>query len=182
MGDPAADIDLSRLRIIVFDILHSLDSNDSMTINRLRRECESGLDLKANSLNGPVVKKLLTDILGEFQAVFKGLKKQIINDGCGGDGQSNFVGQKYSATEIKFIMNVVNEYISKDEEGFKDICRSTRGVNGRIRFTTDMWQEIGILIPHRTSGSIQMLVQRELMKGQFKEIIVRLYLINICCL
>lgn len=151
------DIDASRLRIIVFHILHGTSSLDLISINQLRRDCEAGLNLKPKSLDGPLVRDLLTSILAEYQIAFLGIK----TDALDGD----FKSKKFSTAEREFIMKIVNEYVSKGVIALEDICNKHLAGERRER-RSDMWQELCVLIPHRKKSSLQQLLQRELTKGQ----------------
>ena len=162
------NIDAYRLRLVVFDILHSLKSLEDVTISSLRRSCEIYLDLKEDSLKGPVVKELLAKILSEFNSVFMGFKKDTLNPGYDYDDEvpSSFnKSRKFSEAETAFIMKVVGEYTAANP--FVPLCRGTRAIGNRHYCTTGLWKELCILIPNRYKKSMQELVEIELMKGEY---------------
>ena len=158
------NIDAYRLRLVVFDILHSLKSLEDVTISSLRRSCEIYLNLKEDSLKGPVVKELLAKILSEFNSVFMGFKKD--TPAYDDEVPSSFnKSRKFSDAETAFIMKVVGEYTAANP--FVPLCRGTRAIGNRHYCTTGLWKELCILIPNRYKKSMQELVEIELMKGEY---------------
>ena len=158
------NIDAYRLRLVVFDILHSLKSLEDVTISSLRRSCEIYLNLKEDSLKGPVVKELLAKILSEFNSVFMGFKKDTFD--YDDEVPSSFnKSRKFSDAETAFIMKVVGEYTAANP--FVPLCRGTRAIGDRRYCISGLWKELCILIPNRYKKSMQELVEIELMKGEY---------------
>lgn len=151
-----SNFDLFRLREAVFEILFASKKVDEVSLNSLRRNCESHLGISSNTLDGQQYKEPLLSIFADFifiNDIWKKWKKKY--------GSTEIQEQIYSAGEIDFIARVFRDYVSTyNVEPTTIQFQSTR------RCQDPIWAKLCKLVPHLSESGVQEIVKSAIDAGQ----------------
>lgn len=156
MRAAAHNFDLFRLREIVFEILFVSKKVDKVSLNSLRRDCESRLELSTNTLDGQLYKEPLLLMFTDFMMIneiYKRWKKKY--------GATYTQEHEYTVCETDFVLRVFREYMATYDVDIADIpFQSTR------RCQHPIWVKLCKLVPHLSEREAQEIVRSAMDKGQ----------------
>jgi hypothetical protein len=148
--------DLFRLRETVFEILFAAKKVDEVSLNSLRRDCESRLKLSTNTLDGQLCKEPLLLMFTDFMMIneiYKKWKKKY--------GATYTQEHEYIVGETDFVVRVFREYLTTYDVDIADIpFQSTR------RCQHPIWVKLCKLVPHLSEREAQEIVRSAMDKGQ----------------
>jgi hypothetical protein len=152
----AHSFDLFRLREIVFEILFVSKKVDEISLNSLRRDCESRLELSTNTLDGQQYKEPLLLMFTDFMMIneiYKKWKKKY--------GATYTQEHEYTVGETDFVVKAFREYMTTYDVDIVDIpFQSTR------RCQHPIWVKLCKLVPQLSEREVQEIVRSAMEKGQ----------------
>ena len=160
MQQAASNFDFFRLREIVFEILYASRKIDEVSLNSLRRDCESYLGLSPSALDGQQYKEPLLSMFTDFifiNEIYKKWKKKY--------GSTEIQQHVYTAGETDFVTRVFLDYISTYDVEIANIpFQSTR------RYRHPIWVILCKLVPHLSERGVQEIVKSAIDEGQSDEL------------
>lgn len=148
--------DLFRLREAVFEILFASKKVNEVSLNSLRRKCESHLGISSNTLDGQQYKEPLLSMFTDFIFI-----NDISNKWKKKYGFTDIQEQTYTAGETDFITRVFRDYISTYSLELATIqFQSTR------RCQDPIWAKLCKLVPHLSVRGVQEIVKSTIDLGQ----------------
>lgn len=152
----APSFDLFRLRETVFEILFAVKKVDEVSLNSLRRDCESHLELSTNTLDGQLYKEPLLLMFTDFMMIneiYKKWKKKY--------GATYTQEHEYTVGETDFVVSAFREYMATYDVDIADIpLQSTR------RCQHPIWMKLCKLVPHLSEREVQEIVRSAMDKGE----------------
>ena len=148
--------DLFRLREAVFEILFASKKVDEVSLNSLRRKCESHLGISSNALDGQQYKEPLLSMFTDFifiNDISKKWKKKY--------GFTDIQEQTYTAGETDFIARVFRDYIS-----IYNLDPATIQFQSTRRCQDPIWAKLCKLVPHLSERGVQEIVKSTIDSGQ----------------
>ena len=156
MEEAASSFDLFQLRETVFEVLFTSKKVGEISLNSLRRYCETQMGLSPRTLDGQQYKEPLLSMFTDFifiNEIYKKWKKKF--------SSTEIQENEYTTGEIDFVTRVFRDYISTYNVEIANIqFQSTR------RCQHPIWVKLCKLVPHLTERGVQEIVRSTIDKGQ----------------
>lgn len=149
-------VNFFQLRIAVFESLRETNEVKTTTINNLRRDCETRLNLSKHSLDGSAFKKILALNYTEYLRVSEASIRHNSNT-----SENEVPIAEKEQIVADFLLQIYIDYVSSNRSSCTEM-----GFNSLESPEHPLWAGILRLVPHLCLNEIQTIIKDQLLEGK----------------